>query len=280
MRTCSLDCINKHKEKGCDGKAPVAKCVPISEMTVDTLLKDCKLYDRVETALSRVKERYENLPVAQKPNKVLKKLAKHCRERGITLKFMNRQSERAKENQTKIGKHSEIRWTVRWRFYRDDELVLDHLEDGVPEGIPMAQVLAKVVEDLPEVALRKILPLPDDCEMLLVAEDAEGDAFYEVDSKYGLSDNLGAKTVVEFPIIEVVSGAERSRRTIVNPFDVKQETESKQQETENNMPGEDHMPSYFEIEDALKRDIIESTVQDNSRVIRSSTSTSTQVCEE
>jgi predicted sugar kinase len=135
--------------------------------------------------------------------------------------------------------------------------VFETVVPGVHEASPIAQTLRALTEtvrndEVASVCLEK-------SKVLIVAEGAEGGGFFESDPSLGLKDNLFAKTVIEYPILEVVPRENVGDWKIVTLLDVrKMEIPTKEvaQEVE---AGE--LPTYQEIKQALKMDIIKGVME-------------------
>ena len=256
LRTCSLACVRRHKEEsGCSGTKPRTDYVDLPRMTADTLARDCQFLDKIACDTSHMHEIANRMEKAKKPQP---KLKRECSSRGITIRFLPRESSRARENQTFVDKAKKIYWSARWRFHRPDKTIgYENVFNKIEEDAPLGDVLRALCARVPDDFLRGVDP--DQCRILMVAEGAEGDAFYEVDRDVGISGNLFAKTVIEYPIFDVVTGGDWK---IVTISDVQRVEKPVKPETPSTPTT---LPSYDEIEQALKKDIIEGVVADADR---------------
>jgi hypothetical protein len=249
-RTCSLQCTRQHKaDTGCPGTRPKTQFVPLAEMNAHTLACDCALLDSISA-----KQQLAQLPRHSRDRKYGKDVIKFCNDQGITLRRLPRESSRSKENKTRLAPDkTHVLWTVRWRFHRPDKsTAFETVVSGIHESSRLADTFNAIVETTPndEVAAFSL----DIARMLMVAEGAEGGGFYECEPFLGLKDNLFAKTVIEYPIIDVVSLDSLFEWKIVTILEVKKVEKPKSDMPDEKPPPD--LPTYQEIKQALKLDII------------------------
>ena len=260
VKSCSLNCVKKHKlDSGCSGIRPKTEFVPLEKMDGSVLLKDCALIDRVNSEIIRADD---NLKKMKKSVPYWKKiLKKQCKERGITLHFMPNESSRAKENKTKYKDKKTIFWTCKFRF-RDNEknIKCERIASEIDENALISDIIKGLLETTPNdfVANLKF----DQCTILLLAEGAVGGGYYEVDLQASLSDNLFSKTIIEYPIFEIVSKDSLNDWKIVSILDVKNVEKPKEK---IQVVKQEELPSYEMIKDALKLDIITKVISDSKR---------------
>jgi hypothetical protein len=183
-------------------------------------------------------------------------MLKYCESFGIKVLRMPRESSRSRENKTYLaGDNSYLCWTARWRFRRPDrsiafEIVLNQIDDI----FPLRDILRLIVRTAPndEVAICS----PENSTVLIVAEGVQGGGYFQADIELGLRDNLFSKTVIEFPILEVVPTQCIADWKIVTLCDVEEVQMPKVEPTPEPEPLPD-LPTYHEIKKALKRDIIQ-----------------------
>jgi hypothetical protein len=212
------------------------------------LASDCRFLDQVSARVS--------LPGAQKQRLGDKPVAAYCARWGITLLRLPRESSRSRENTTQLtssGGH--LIWTTRWRFRRPDRsIAFEKIVWPVHDNAPLGHFFKALVETAPNDELSTYSPA--NSAILIVAEGAEGGGYYEVDAALGLLENLFAKTVIEFPVIEIVPKHCLPHWKIVTVLDVKEVKAPNVQPTPEPQPPP-KLPSYQEIKKALKLDIIQ-----------------------
>ncbi|KAK8860228.1 Box C/D snoRNA protein 1 [Tritrichomonas musculus] len=253
IRSCSLECVKRHKaEKGCSGIKPKTTYVPLDKMDSNMLMKDCALLDEVRSAVIHANDKFHK---TKKPQ-WQKILEKQCQERGITIRFMPKEMTRSKENNTRCRSklNQTIYWTCRFRFRNENkDIVYERLVNDIVETSILQDIFNGIVETTPNDFVAKANL--DEFEILLLAEGASGGGHYQVETSISLSDNLFSKTIIEYPIFDVVPKENLSDWNIVSVFDVRNIDELKEKPNSNPKKAED-LPSYETIKEALKLDII------------------------
>lgn len=255
MQTCSLECVRKHKaDTNCDGKKPQTEFVPIDNMNADTLVRDCKLLDAAKSA--EVSANMKTVFKWSPKDKWRKLLKQACSDRGITLYYMPLLSSRSRENKSRYVKaRSVILWTARWRFRsKDHKIEYETVLNDVNEGTPLIDTVRAIIQTVPNDFVAKLDP--NDLNVLLVAEGIEGGGSYMTESEIGLQDNLFTKTIIEYPIFDIVPKEYLDEWKIVTnlpnrKFEVIEETKTKT---------EAPLPSYDDIKDAIKMDLLKTVL--------------------
>lgn len=254
MQTCSLDCVKRHKEETkCTGVKPKTGFIPLSEMDEATLVRDCRLLDTVVNKASFIKaQNTQSAP--KKSNKWQKHLSNTCIDRGITVRFMPSASSRAKGNKTRYdATQKRVFWTLNWRFRSADrKLEYERLIDMIDENATLRDTLMSVIQTSPNDFVSGLNI--DDVEILLVAEGAKGGGHYQVEKEYTIQESLFAKTIIEYPIFDVVKKENLDEWKIVTIMDVKEIPIEKPEKVQK--VAEETLPTYESIKDALKLDMI------------------------
>ncbi|KAH0791399.1 box C/D snoRNA protein 1 [Histomonas meleagridis] len=225
-------------------------------MNATTLAKDCQLLDQVVMKASDIKTIY---PIEQpnKKNKWKKTLRKACVERGITIQFMTEMSSRSKENQTRyVGSQKQILWTLKWRFHSSDKKIeYERLINNISENTLISDILKGIIETSQNdyVASLDIT----NCAVLLVAEGAVGGGHYLLETDFTLQESFFAKTIIEYPLLDIVPNQFLDEWKIVTIMDVHQIEKPK---VEAPKP-QSELPSYDTIKEALKLDMIQNALK-------------------
>lgn len=260
IQTCSLECVKLHKKQlNCSGVKPKSQFVPLEKMDAEMLMKDCALIDQVQTSVLDSKAKF---PKQKKP-KWQKQLKKECQDEGITICFLPHALSRSQENRTRCKDQNVIYWTCRFRFHdENNEIVYNALINDINENSPMGDVLRAIQETSPNDYVAHIDL--NQFDLLLVAEGAPGGGHYEIqDLSFTLSEDLFGKTIIEFPIFDIVP------KCIFDQFNIVTESDVRNITAQNDVPDNTSQPkdklieakerellSYETIKDALKLDII------------------------
>lgn len=254
IKTCSVDCIKRHKkETGCTGVKLKTSFVPLEKMNSQMLIKDCALLDEARSAV--IDATSKKFPKKSKTD-WQKLLDSQCQKSGITIHFLPRLMTRAVENKTRyLKKEDTIYWTCRFRFRNEDkEIVYDYLLHDISENSSMIDIFKAIVETAPNDFVAKANL--DTFEILLVAEGSPGGGHFQIDLSCTLGENLFSKTLIEYPIFDVVPKNSLDKWNIVfyiGEMEEPKEQPAKTQKTE--------LPSYEKIKDALKLDIISNVLK-------------------
>ena len=254
IHTCCLECVKRHKiENNCTGVKPKTEFVPLSDMNEMTLVKDCNLLDTVANKASFIKSQ-GSLKTQKKNEKWKKMLSKACVDRGITVQFMPNMSSRAKENKTKYNdSQKKVFWTLKWRFRSaEHKLEYERLIDMIDENATILDTLKSVIQTSPNDYVSSLDI--NNVDVLLVAEGAKGGGHYQVEKEYTIQESLFAKTVIEYPIFDIVQKECLSEWKIVTIMDVKEIQVEKPKKIQK--VSEEAIPTYESIKDALKLDMI------------------------
>lgn len=248
IKSCSLECVKKHKEQtGCTGVKPRTTFVPLEKMDSQMLIKDCVLIDEVRSAVIDADVKFPK----NKKAKWQKLLEDQCQKRGATICFMPRQMTRSSENKTRYNIEKEkIFWTCRFRFRNENkDIICDRLIHDIDETSKILDIFNAIVETTPNDYVAKATL--DEFELLLVAEGTAGGGHYQLEPLATLGENLFSKTIIEYPIFDIVPKSSLDNWNVV--FFVGNFEEPKEQPTQSKKT---ELPSYEKIKEALKLDII------------------------
>ncbi|XP_002070881.3 box C/D snoRNA protein 1 [Drosophila willistoni] len=221
VKTCCLTCVQIHKrELKCDGKRDRTKYVPLNEMTAREFMSDycfleeCTRYadNRKSDPSKRFTQHQRILPVPQHRMR----LAAH--KRRTRLQFLLPNFSRHKENTTYLDwKLGRLYWRIEWLFVDPHVLgesptVVRLIDERCDEELPLAALLKEYIDghhDIPR-EQRKLLQNHQTAGLgqittWLRAEGIRrcGSRCYALSMAQTLRENLGDKTILEFPTILV-----------------------------------------------------------------------------
>eukprot|EP01025_Chloroclados_australasicus_P068508 TRINITY_DN9517_c0_g1_i1.p3 TRINITY_DN9517_c0_g1~~TRINITY_DN9517_c0_g1_i1.p3 ORF type:complete len:300 (+),score=24.66 TRINITY_DN9517_c0_g1_i1:134-901(+) len=141
LKTCSLDCVNKHKtETQCSGKRKRTEFVPMDKFDDNLLIKDYKLLQEIIETKERAQKRQKGNKF-QRSTKRLKSLA---HKKGIDLRFMPSESTKRIQNTTR-WKGDIIMWKVCWKFEKINQELMSR---NVDENSALKEELEKSLENV------------------------------------------------------------------------------------------------------------------------------------
>lgn len=221
VKTCQLACLKIHKkELECDGLRDKTKYIPLKKMTkMDFMsdynfLEECTRYVQTRKC-DRIKciTRFDRELPAQ-----LYRLRAACRLRRTTLRFLLPHFTRHKSNTTKLDLKSQIiSWKIEWNFPIDGKNLV-FSDEAVSENEKLSKIAWKYLDQ--EAGDRRLEYYQakgfDGVSILLKAEGVRKchNRFFELDPSLSLKQNLADKTVVEYPVIYVVT------KDLAREFDV------------------------------------------------------------
>ncbi|KAI5078679.1 hypothetical protein GOP47_0006350 [Adiantum capillus-veneris] len=224
LRSCSLPCIRAHKERtSCSGKRDRTAFVPMDSFDDSQLLSDYQLLEEIlrqsESARrfrapfnTRKLEPYERLSI----------LKREARRRRINLVILPRGMTKRVDNSTRYCKRRKcIFWRVEWHFHSTDFVLISSSAD---ENESLAKVLerqlgsdGKLRADLVR-KIRKFCMRPIEAMRLLVPKQmcrGKQTTYVELDPSEPLGAQLDRMTIIEYPIILVVSPDDDTKFTII-----------------------------------------------------------------
>lgn len=254
-KTCSLGCVRIHKEqKSCNGKRKVTEFVKLTDYNGKILLDDMNLLEDTTRKLKctgSTSSSQEVSNLTSPPDRyasvrcsgmVLAKLVKSAAIRNIDLKLAPFMTVRRKANSTycnarnvhKVSKFTKMYWHIRWVFD-----VHQYEEKSVTETIPMSSLIERfssvpAKEDAGDSTMDRVLfysamknsnfSLQGNSEAQtdtkgiigMVAEHKKQvNSIYVFNPDLSLRENLTGKTVVEHPILLLISEGQLSKYTVV-----------------------------------------------------------------
>jgi len=226
VKTCQLACLKIHKkELECDGIRDKTKYIPLKKMTPMDFMSDYNFLEectRYVQTRKRDKLKYITRFERELPS-ALYKLRSACRHRKTYLRFLLPHFTRHKANTTKLDvKSQDILWKIEWNFLCDGKSAV-FTDDACNENDKLSTFLWKYLDpksDIPALEYYQAKGI-DGISVLLKAEGVRKcqHRFYELDVRESLRKCLENKTIVEFPIIFVISS------DLIREFDLIDEDE-------------------------------------------------------
>lgn len=258
MFTCSVVCSKQHKIKfNCSGEKEASKFVPLKEMNANVLYKDVLLFD--ETRLKLINSDKLKLKF-KKTTSDMKKLKKLLIEKLIMLQYMPSVSSRHKENESYFNKETKtVMWSLRIKFFKEDpkKVLFNTLLHNVPENYPIGGIIKACIDTVQNDYVASLNM--NDVIILLVVEGAPRDARIELLKDDTLESSLINRVVIEYPIINIAPSIYRDKWNLVDPFVTSQQINVDSVEDKRDIT----LPSYKDIEEALKKDMIRSSINRN-----------------
>lgn len=209
VKTCSLPCIRIHKkELDCNGIRDKTKFIAKREMTENdlmgdyTFLEECTQYvnNRKQDPVKRYTRFTWNVP-RHRVN-----IEAAAAERNVKLKFLLPNFTKHKANTTRYDLKSKvIYWRVEWHFVNAENVQL------IDERCDEQNIIGAMLDER-LMANRDALRHYHECDRQLVRVllKAEGirkskNRYWSLDLAKSWRDNLSGKTIVEYPVVYVVS---------------------------------------------------------------------------
>jgi len=222
-RSCSVICVKQHKKThNCNGQREKTSFVNLSEFNEGNVVSDLSFLEDTGRAI-RASASTSGTPVTNLRCSfhVLDKLRRAARRRRIRLILSPFLSTRRKRNSTFCSSHrsNNMVWHIQWVFHtircevkRCDEnktikqLLQSLLSASVDHNRSECDNFKQVFLDHCE----KLCTTPNTFAVLMEAENQPKKAFYVLDKKLSLRENLSMKTVVEYPVFHLVESAKLS----------------------------------------------------------------------
>ncbi|XP_021730204.1 box C/D snoRNA protein 1-like [Chenopodium quinoa] len=207
-RTCSLPCVNSHKQlSGCTGKKSLSQIIPLSQFDDSTLLSDYNLLEDVKRVAESAQRMRVKLcgyhPQFRLPFH-LKALRTAVARKGTKLLLLPAGMAKREKNQTRYNQRKKsISWTIEWRFNSTDVALLEH---GVHESTTLRSVIEKHLQPSPwKNKLRRFCEEPLDNLKLFIRKYHKGNKapYRELDLDTPLNQLFGGLVILEYPIIRV-----------------------------------------------------------------------------
>lgn len=224
VKTCQLECIRIHKkELNCDGIRDKTKYIPLKQITESDLMSDyvflesCTNYTsaRRNDKIKRFTARNRSLPT---PMAKLKKAALQA-NRQIKLEFLLPNFDKHKVNKTYYDWTSKvIYWCIEWRFINADSKII--IDERCCETDAMTQLIAHYFDyasSISSLACYRSKGL-NGVALLLKAEGVRKNQnrYFAMDLSKTLQENLKGKTIVEYPVINVIFDTDIQKYDVIN----------------------------------------------------------------
>ena len=200
IRTCSLDCVRKHKEEmACTGTEDKTQFVKLSEFDNVKLISDYKFLEGIKEGID---SSHRGFIGSSGKVKAPKSLSRQCIERNIVLKMMPGMFSRHKENKSHFSQ-GEIKWTVELLFQEKNKRLI--ITD-VSEKMTINEILEHWKTQTKDFATSRFLiqffKTIRSCYFYVSSQDKEQpNTFHQLDPETSLEENLKCKTIIEFPSI-------------------------------------------------------------------------------
>ncbi|KAL8542392.1 hypothetical protein ACS0TY_003311 [Phlomoides rotata] len=208
LRSCSLPCVNSHKQRtSCTGKRPLTNFVPISQFNDNQLISDYSMLEDVKRIAdsarrTRIKlcgfSHYITLPF------YLKSLRNAAWSRRTKLQFLSNGMSKRVKNKTYYNKKKKfISWTIEWRFHSTDVVLLDH---GVHENSTLSSVIEKHLKPGPwNHPLKEFCDLSMDSLKFFIRKYPKGlkSPFCQLNVNAPIREQLADIFLLEYPVIHV-----------------------------------------------------------------------------
>ncbi|XP_049389305.1 uncharacterized protein LOC125853621 [Solanum stenotomum] len=207
VRTCSLTCVNSHKQRTtCNGKKSLTNVLPLSQFDDNILLSDYNMLEDVKRfaeSARRMRQKLCGYSRFKLPFP-LKNLRRAADSRRTKIHFLSSGMSKREKNQTYYNNRNKfISWTIEWRFNSTDVVLTDH---GVHENTSLIDVLETHLKPGPwNHPLKQFCEESLDCLKLFIRKHSKGSKspFYELNSKAPLREQLANKAILEYPVIYV-----------------------------------------------------------------------------
>ncbi|KAM7265971.1 hypothetical protein ACFE04_003654 [Oxalis oulophora] len=206
IRTCSLLCVNSHKQRtNCSGKRSRTHFVPLSNFDHQTLLSDYHMLEdvkRVADSAQRMRIRATKLRPSHPFH--LRSLSNAASKRRTQLLFLPHGMHQTLINKSHLHPSKKfISWTIEFRFHSTDLVLLDH---GVHEDSILASVIQKHLQPGPW--KNKLWDFSNqnlECLRFFIRKYPKGpkSPFKELDVNNTIKQLLANVIILEYPVIHV-----------------------------------------------------------------------------
>ncbi|CAN4080484.1 unnamed protein product [Withania somnifera] len=207
IRTCSLPCVNSHKQRTCcNGKKSLTNVLSISQFNDNILLSDYNMLEDVKRFTESARRRRQRLCVYShfKLPFPLKNLRRAVASRRTKILFLSSGMSKREKNQTYYNNRKKfISWTIEWQFNSTDVVLIDH---GVHENTSLFSVLNTHLKPGPwNHPLKQFCEESLDCLKLFIRKHPKGSKspFYQLNIHAPLREQLANKVILEYPVIYV-----------------------------------------------------------------------------
>ncbi|XP_057793923.1 uncharacterized protein LOC131010429 [Salvia miltiorrhiza] len=206
-RTCSLTCVNSHKQRtACSGRRPLTNFIPISQFDDNQLVSDYNMLEdvkRVADSAQRMRVTVCGYSHFRLPYP-LKNLRGAAASRRTKLLFLANGMSKREKNKTYYNHMKKfISWTVEWRFHLTDVVLLDH---GIHENATFFSVIEKHLKPGPwNHQLKQFCDESLDSLKFFIRKYPKGpkSPFCQLDINAPIREQLANIVVLEYPVIHV-----------------------------------------------------------------------------
>lgn len=208
LRTCSLACVNSHKQRtACSGKRQLSNVVPLSQFDDNMLLSDYNMLEDVK----RIADSAQRMRVAVCGyysqfglSFALKSLRNAAGSRRTRLLFLSNGMSKREKNRTYYNKKNKfISWTVEWRFHSTDVVLLDH---GIHENSTLFSAIEKHLKAGPwNHPLRQFCDQSLDSLKIFIRKNPKEpkSLFCQLDINAPIREQLANVVILEYPVVHV-----------------------------------------------------------------------------
>ncbi|KAL3815040.1 hypothetical protein ACJIZ3_016308 [Penstemon smallii] len=207
LRTCSLPCVNAHKQRtACTGKRSLSDVVPISQFDDNLLLSDYNMLEEVKRmaeSSQRMRAKLCGYTQFRLPFP-LKSLRNAAASRRTKLLFHSKGMSKRETNRTYYNnKQKLISWTIEWRFHSTDVVCINH---GVHENTTLSSVIEDHLKPGPwNHSLKPFCDETLDSLKFFIRKYPKGpkSPYRQLDIKAPIREQLVNIVILEYPVIHV-----------------------------------------------------------------------------
>lgn len=195
IRTCSLDCVSKHKIKtGCNGKRNREAFLPLCRMSDSSLRSD---YFFLEEVLDRMPRDAKRAKTQHQTSRKCRRLLQQCEKRGITLKMMPTMMERHKKNNSW---YCVKRDTIMWKI----EVIMHPSKKSF--SFQLSEDEAEILTHLQKHAQKADISIDDSMQLFVkqLPAPTNKQRYVKIETIDNLRSFLAGKTIIEHPTIYCV----------------------------------------------------------------------------
>jgi hypothetical protein len=216
-RTCSLDCVKKHKEQAkCSGKRDRTGFIGKGQLNEASLLSDLQFLEEVQLAEYAAKRSKPPAPKRELPH-ALQSLVYQAGKKGVQLHILPPGMAKRKLNSTRWDKRRQmLSWHIEWSFKGTEFKVSDTC---VSEEKKLTELLEQHLTIAPGTSVRDAALEPyvkagtGGVKVLLRKErtPSNNPEYFEIDIEQSIQQVLQGKVVVEYPTFVLELKAEEEK---------------------------------------------------------------------
>ncbi|PKI58880.1 hypothetical protein CRG98_020719 [Punica granatum] len=207
IRTCSLPCVNSHKQRtSCSGKRDRSQFLPLSGFNDSVLRSDYNMLEEVKRVTeSAQRTRAKLCPFSPYRLPIfLRRLRSAASSRRTKVLFLPSGLSKRERNQSRYNPRRKlISWTIEWRFHSTDVALYDH---GVSEDANLRSIIEKHLQPGPwNHQLIKFCHVQLDHLKFFICKHHKGpkSPFRELDVEAPIRQQLANLVILEYPVIHV-----------------------------------------------------------------------------